>query len=90
VANWYHGRMVRLRLRHAACMLLPAVSLAVADYRASFNVTDYRWFDLRDSNSSDPDFQQHYGLTHDDYSRKPAFGAYRELIASLGRRSTTR
>jgi hypothetical protein len=53
---------------------------AVAAYRENFNVTDYRWFDLRDSNSSSPDFQQHYGLTRDDYSKKPAFGAYRKLI----------
>jgi hypothetical protein len=57
---------------------------SVAAYRASFNVTDYRWFDLRDSNSSAPDFQQQYGLTRDDYSRKPAFAAYRELIGKLG------
>jgi hypothetical protein len=58
--------------------------LAVYDFREVYNVTDYRWFTLRDSNSSDPNFQQQYGLMRDDYTPKPAFGAYRELIALLG------
>jgi hypothetical protein len=58
--------------------------LAVHDYRAVYNVTDYRWFTLRDSNSSDPNFQQQYGIMRDDYTPKPAFWAYRELIAALG------
>jgi len=58
--------------------------LAVHDFRAVYNVTDYRWFTLRDSNSSDPNFQQQYGLMRDDYTPKPAFGAYRDLIAALG------
>jgi hypothetical protein len=57
---------------------------AAHDFRANFNVTDYRWFDLRDSNSSDPRFEQQYGLMRDDYSPKPAFEAYRSLIAELG------
>src|SRR5215208_3387056 len=48
---------------------------AVHDFRGTYNVTDYRWFDLRDHNSSGPNFQQHYGLLRDDYSPKPAFGA---------------
>lgn len=58
--------------------------LAVYDFRAVYNVTDYRWFTLRDSNSADPNFQQQYGLMRDDYTPKPAFGAFRELIALLG------
>jgi hypothetical protein len=56
---------------------------AVHDQRANYNVTDYRWFDLRDGDSSDPDFQQGYGLTYDDYRPKPAFGVYRTLLAAL-------
>lgn len=57
---------------------------AVHAYRGNYNVTDYRWFDLRDADTSSPNFQQQYGLLRDDYSPKPAFGAYRELIASFG------
>ena len=56
----------------------------VNEFRANYNVTDYRWFDLRDSNSADPRFEQQYGITRDDYTPKPAFGAYRELIGRFG------
>ena len=56
---------------------------AVHDFRGNYGVTDYRWFDLRDGDSSNPNFGQQYGLMLDDYTPKPAFGAYRELIAEL-------
>jgi len=58
---------------------------AVNDFRGTYNVTDYRWFDLRDHNSSGPNFQQHYGLLRDDYSRKPAFDTYRNLMRQIAR-----
>jgi hypothetical protein len=53
---------------------------AVQDFRGTYNVTDYRWFDLRDHNTSSTNFQQHYGLLRDDYTPKPAFGVYRRLV----------
>ena len=55
---------------------------AVEDFRGTYNVSDYRWFDLRDSDSTSPNFQQRYGLLRDDYGEKPAFGAYRDLVAA--------
>ena len=58
---------------------------AVHDYRLNYNVTEYRWFDLRDGDSQSPSFGQHYGLMRDDYSPKPAFDVYRRLIAKLSR-----
>jgi hypothetical protein len=61
---------------------------AVNDLRGADHVTDYRWFDLRDHNTSSPNFQQHYGLLRDDYSRKRAFGTYRRLVRRLSRRPT--
>ncbi len=61
---------------------------AVHRFRANYNVTDYRWFDLRDADSSSLNFQQQYGLLRDDYKPKPAFGTYRRLIAQLGRRGS--
>jgi hypothetical protein len=57
---------------------------AYRDYSGLYNVTDYRWFLLRDGNSDVPDFQQQYGLLRDDYTPKPAFDVYRELIAEHG------
>jgi hypothetical protein len=59
---------------------------AVDEFRGTYNVSDYRWFDLRDHRTSSPNFQQHYGLLRDDYTPKPAFGVYRELIGALTRR----
>jgi hypothetical protein len=59
---------------------------AVNRFRGTYNVTDYRWFDLRDHLTSDPNFQRHYGLLTDDYEPKPAFGTYRRLVARLAHR----
>jgi hypothetical protein len=58
---------------------------AVHQFRGTYNISDYRWFNLRDHNSSSQNFQQHYGLLRDDYSPKPAFAAFRELIRRLAR-----
>ena len=52
--------------------------------RAAYHVTDYRWFDLRDADSSSTSFEHRYGLLNDDYTPKRAFGVYRELVATLG------
>ena len=52
----------------------------VDQFRGTFGVSDYRWFDLRDHNTSSQNFQHHYGLLRDDYSPKPAYAAYGELI----------
>lgn len=57
---------------------------AVDTYRANYGVTDYRWFDLRDADSANPNFQQQFGLMRDDYTPKPAFSVYRDLVAELG------
>jgi hypothetical protein len=62
-------------------------------YSGTFNITDYRWFNLRDSSTGSPSnlvgvtFSSD-GLLRADYSAKPAFAAYRALIARLGVRRT--
>jgi hypothetical protein len=53
-------------------------------YRGTYNITDLRWFNLRDNNSRGPGFQQFFGLLRDDYSRKPAFGVVRMWVARRG------
>lgn len=65
-----------------AAVLRAMVSAVDAD-RATYNVSDYNWFDLRDSRTDDASVESQYGLTQDDYTPKPAFGAYRDLIAAL-------
>ena len=59
---------------------------AVHDFRGTYHVSDYRWFNLRDGDSTSPNFQVRYGLLHDDYSEKPAFAVYRSLVAQLATR----
>jgi hypothetical protein len=62
---------------------LKAAVEAVYHARGTYNITGFRWFDLRDADSSSSSFESQYGLMRDDYSPKPAFGAYRALVASL-------
>jgi hypothetical protein len=73
-----------------AAALTQLVEAAQA-YSGTFNVTDYRWFNLRDSDSTPlgslPGAALTFatdGLLTDTYSAKPAFAAYRGLIARLG------
>jgi hypothetical protein len=54
---------------------------AVHDFRGTYNVRDYRWFNLRDSKTGDLGVFQNSGLLEDDYDEKPAFAVYRELVA---------
>ncbi|HEY2769733.1 MAG TPA: hypothetical protein VGI87_04165 [Solirubrobacteraceae bacterium] len=66
---------------------------AAHDYSGTFNITDYRWFNLRDSTESPPGtlvgptFSSD-GLLTSDYTPKPSFGAYRTLIGQLGASET--
>jgi hypothetical protein len=60
--------------------ILRVMVQAVQDFRGTYNVRDYRWFNLRDSKTGDAGVFQNAGLLTDDYSEKPAFAAYRELV----------
>jgi hypothetical protein len=64
--------------------LLTAAIKAVAAVRRQYGVSDYRWFGLRDANSSEPSFEAQYGVMRDDYTPKPGFDALRELIERFG------
>jgi hypothetical protein len=61
---------------------LEAAVSTVASERSAYGVTDYRWFDLRDADSSSPSFESRYGLMDDHYRPKAAFAAYRKLVAT--------
>jgi hypothetical protein len=56
---------------------------ALERYARVYNVTDYFWFDLRDADSSSPNFQQQYGVMRDDYTAKPAFEVLRQRFAAM-------
>jgi hypothetical protein len=57
---------------------------AVHAYSGQLDVTDYRYFNLRDNNSDGTDLFAAVGLLRDDHTRKPAFGVLREAIATHG------
>jgi hypothetical protein len=54
-----------------------------SEYSGNYNVHDYRWFNLRDGDSTSPNFQQQYGIMRDDYTPKPAFDVYAGLVQEL-------
>jgi hypothetical protein len=62
---------------------------AASDFSGTFGITDYRWFNLRDSVTGSAtgligaSFATD-GLLRSDYTPKPAFAAYRTLIGRLG------
>ncbi len=62
---------------------LRRMARAVHDYRGTFGVTDYRWFNLRDADTASQVPFQRLGLLESDYDRKPAFAAYRRLVRRL-------
>jgi hypothetical protein len=74
------------RTRAMQADVLRTMVAAVHDFRGTYNVTDYRWFNLRDGDSSAPQPFQHFGLLDSDYVEKPAFEVYRGLTAALARR----
>jgi hypothetical protein len=57
---------------------------AVHRYSGTLGITDYRWFNLRDNNSTGPDLFDAVGLLRDDYSEKPAFARLRAAIEQFG------
>jgi hypothetical protein len=57
---------------------------AVNTYRATFNVTDYQWFDLRDAASQSANVADHYGIMTDRYQPKIAFSTFKKLVVADG------
>lgn len=72
------------RSEQAQARVLRATVAAVLAARRRHNVTDFRWFDLRDADSRSGDFQNRYGLLRDDLTPKPAYRELRSLIARHG------
>lgn len=56
----------------------------IVKYQKEFNISHYEFFSLRDADSDDPGIFFQFGLLRDDYSPKPAFEIFRQLIAEFG------
>jgi hypothetical protein len=54
---------------------------AVHRYSTTFGVSDYRYFNLRDNRPNGADIFDDVGLLRTDYSEKPAFWLYRDLVS---------
>jgi hypothetical protein len=52
----------------------------------TLNVSDYRYFNLRDNRPNGTDLFDDVGLLRSDYEPKPAFAAFRDLVAAYARR----
>lgn len=63
--------------------VLEAVIRTTASLSDELNVTHWELFTLRDADTSRDGMFYHFGILRDDYSRKPAFGRLRALIAEL-------
>jgi hypothetical protein len=64
---------------------LRAELTAVNDNRGPLGVTTYEYFALRDTDTGSPNLLHHFGLLRTDYTPKPAFFAYRDLVRAIGR-----
>ena len=56
----------------------------IVKYQREFLVSHYEFFSLRDADSYNPGIFFQFGLLRDDYSPKPAFEVFRQLIAEFG------
>ncbi|MFG1794573.1 hypothetical protein [Nocardia sp. NPDC049149] len=63
--------------------VLDTVVRTVDALAAALNITTYEHFALRDADSDRQDLNFEFGLLRSDYTPKPAFARYRELIAEL-------
>jgi hypothetical protein len=70
--------------------ILAQMVRAVHDFRGTYGVSDYRWFNLRDSDTASPQVFQRAGLLESDYDPKPAFPRYARLVEELSRRDSRR
>ncbi|MER6128292.1 hypothetical protein ABT173_38125 [Streptomyces sp. NPDC001795] len=63
---------------------LETVVRTVAALAAELNIDGYSFFALRDADSNAEGIFHRFGLLRDDYTPKPAFDTYRQLIDELG------
>ncbi len=67
---------------------LETVIRTVWEERLRLNIARYTLFSLRDAGGSAPNHENdiffHFGITQEDYSRKPAYHTFQRLVAELG------
>ncbi|MFH9348337.1 hypothetical protein [Kitasatospora sp. NPDC017646] len=71
------------RSEERQAQVVEQVVRAVAGLAERLSVLSYSFFALRDADSAGPGLFHHFGLLRDDYTPKPAFDVYRELVGEL-------
>lgn len=64
--------------------VIDAVVRTVYRLRRELNISHYMLFGLRDADSSEPDMFHQFGIMRDNYTPKPAYYTFRQLIQELG------
>jgi hypothetical protein len=63
---------------------LEATLAALHRVSGTLGISDYRYFNLRDNDSTGSDMFDAVGLLYDDYAAKPAYGVFRDAIVRYG------
>ena len=64
--------------------ILQRIVRKIYELRNSLNITQFELFSLRDADTANPEVCSQFGIMRDDYTPKPAFETYRQLIEELG------
>ena len=64
--------------------LLQRIVRKIHQLRSRLNITQFELFALRDADTANPEVCRQFGIMRDDYTPKPAFETYRQLIQELG------
>lgn len=64
--------------------ILQEVVRKVYQLRGSLNINQFELFALRDADTANPEICRQFGIMRDDYTPKPAFETYRQLIQEFG------
>jgi hypothetical protein len=86
--NGYATNLGHDEARQSQDLVTTATSVFALD--TTLGVTDYRYFNLRDNRPNGTDLFDDVGLLRADYVAKPAFAAYRSLVAADGERPRPR
>lgn len=79
----------QLRSQERQVHVLETVIRTLHELRGNANISHYELFALRDARDGEVDELCQFGLVRTDYSPKPAFDAYRTLVAELGGTTAT-
>lgn len=64
--------------------ILQSIVNKVYEMRGELNINQFELYSLRDADTANPDGSHQFGILRDDYSPKPAFETYRQLIQQYG------